>query len=118
MQLGTVALSMFARGRAVATEAALDRDLAALCGRGGGRDDEGGWARRATGASSSCTEPRPDRLPTGVRCYEFLHATFAEFLVGWLAVYAVRELVRRHDLIERSWPPPPPRTSTTTCSTR
>ncbi|WP_327103923.1 NACHT domain-containing protein [Nonomuraea glycinis] len=98
VQLGVVALSMFARGRAVATEAALDRDLAALCGQAHG--DADGWARRATRrfffVHRTETGPPADR----VRCYEFLHVTFAEFLVGWLAVHAVRELVRRHDLIE------------------
>ncbi|WP_336216708.1 NACHT domain-containing protein [Nonomuraea sp. LPB2021202275-12-8] len=100
VQLGVVALSMFARGRPVATEAALDRDLAALCGQA--RDPGGGvnWARRATRrfffVHRTETGPADDR----VRCYEFLHPTFGEFLVGWLAVYAVRELVRRHELTE------------------
>ncbi|MGN9780834.1 NACHT domain-containing protein [Nonomuraea sp. ZG12] len=110
VQLGVVALSMFARGRAVATEAVLDRDLAALCGqaRGGADDavndgtDHGtvNWARRATRRFFFVhrTETGP---PTGrVRCYEFLHVTFGEFLVGWLAVHAVRELVRRHELVD------------------
>lgn len=93
VRLGAVALSMFVRGRAVVSEAALDRDLPALCGAPGDEhQDEGGWARRAT-----------ERFffvhanDTGdTRDYEFLHATFGEFLVAWLAVYALRDLVRRH----------------------
>ena len=106
VQLGAVALSMFTRGRPVAAEAALDDDLAALCGRARG-DGDGTvtWARRAT--RRFFFVHRTERGPAGdrVRRYEFLHATFGEFLVGWLAVYAVRELVRRHELSELSSAP-------------
>ncbi|MFB4294109.1 NACHT domain-containing NTPase [Nonomuraea sp. ATR24] len=98
VQLGVVALSMFARGRPVAAEAALDADLAAVCGQA--RRDAGGtvnWARRATRRFFFVHRTEPGDL---VPRYEFLHATFGEFLVGWLAVHAVRELVRRHDLLD------------------
>lgn len=93
VRLGAVALSMFVRGRAVVSETALDRDLPALCGAPGEeRDDEGGWARRATERFFFVHANDPG----GTRGYEFLHATFGEFLVAWLAVYALRDLIRRH----------------------
>ncbi|MFG1705671.1 NACHT domain-containing protein [Nonomuraea sp. M3C6] len=85
--LGTVALSMLARGRQVITDEDLNRDVPALCH--GGEDDPGeegvDWARRAT-----------ERFFFVRRNgHTFLHATFGEFLVAWLAMYAVRDLDRR-----------------------
>ncbi|MEV4840032.1 AAA family ATPase [Nonomuraea sp. NPDC049486] len=91
VRLGAVALSMFARGRPVAAAAALDADLAALCGPGSGAD-------RATRRFFFARRTSAHRTGNGTDGYEFAHATFGEFLVGWLAVFAVRELVRRHDL--------------------
>ncbi|WP_420819184.1 NACHT domain-containing protein, partial [Nonomuraea lactucae] len=109
VQLGAVALSMFVRGRPVVSAYELDRDLPALCG--GGREERRDWAERATGGFFFIH--RTEARPTGARatgggagadggasCYEFLHATFGDFLVAWLAVYAVRDLVRRQDLAE------------------
>ncbi|HEX4818330.1 MAG TPA: hypothetical protein VFV66_36795 [Nonomuraea sp.] len=88
--LGTVALSMLARGRQVITDEALDRDLPALCH--GGEDDHedarADWARRAT-----------ERFFFVRRNgHAFLHSTFGEFLVAWLTVYALRDLDRRRRL--------------------
>ncbi|MEW9550889.1 NACHT domain-containing NTPase [Nonomuraea sp. NPDC050783] len=111
--LGAAALSMLARGRQVITDEALERDLPALChggedepedgpadwtgderrpgpaggtagGRAGGRAGAG-WARKAT--------ERFFFVRRGG--HAFLHATFGEFLVAWLAVYALRDLDRR-----------------------
>ncbi|TMR21143.1 hypothetical protein ETD86_16285 [Nonomuraea turkmeniaca] len=89
VMLGTVALSMLARGRQVITDEALDRDLPALCH--GGEDDPHeeedrvDWARRAT-----------ERFFFVRRNgHAFLHSTFGEFLVAWLAMYALRDLDRR-----------------------
>ncbi|MGN9844045.1 NACHT N-terminal helical domain 7-containing protein [Nonomuraea sp. H19] len=88
--LGTVALSMLARGRQVITDEALNRDLPALC-RGGEDDDpdededRAGWARKAT-----------ERFFFVRRNgHAFLHATFGEFLVAWLTMYALRDFDRR-----------------------
>ncbi|SDI38933.1 NACHT domain-containing protein [Nonomuraea jiangxiensis] len=88
--LGTVALSMLARGRQVITDAELDRDVPALCH--GGEDDPGGegvdWARRAT-----------ERFFFVRRNgHTFLHATFGDFLLAWLTMYALRDLDRRRRL--------------------
>jgi hypothetical protein len=93
VMLGTAALSMLARGRQVITAEALERDLPALCR--GGEDDEpaeedggAGWARRAT-----------ERFFFVRRNgHAFLHATFGDFLVAWLAMYALRDLDRRRRL--------------------
>ncbi|MBF8190825.1 hypothetical protein ITP53_34990 [Nonomuraea sp. K274] len=89
--LGTVALSMLARGRQVITDEDLDRDLPALC-HGGEDEPEGDgrvdWARRAT-----------ERFFFVRRNgHAFLHATFGEFLVAWLTMYALRDLDRRRRL--------------------
>lgn len=108
VRLGAVALSMFARGRPVVAESALNRDLPALCGTGEQGDDASAdWARQVTGrfffVHKNEARPAGDRA----RSYEFLHATFGEFLVAWLAVYAVRDLVRRHALAEDELTGPP-----------
>ncbi|KAB8194499.1 NACHT domain-containing protein [Nonomuraea phyllanthi] len=97
--LGTVALSMLARGRPVITAEALDRDLPALC-RGGedhaddaGQEDGGtDWVRKATERFFFVRKHGPR---TG---YAFLHASFGEFLVAWLAMDALRDLDRRRRL--------------------
>ncbi|MER6005215.1 hypothetical protein ABT120_42180 [Nonomuraea angiospora] len=94
--LGAVALSMLAGGRQVITDEALNRDLPALCQ--GGEDDPGDpdqpgearvdWARKAT-----------ERFFFVRRNgHAFLHATFGEFLVAWLTMYALRDLDRRRRL--------------------
>ncbi|MEV4115004.1 hypothetical protein [Nonomuraea sp. NPDC049695] len=93
--LGAVALSMLARGRQLITDEALERDLPALCHGGEDEPDDEDridWARKATERFFFVrgTGPR-----TG---YAFLHATFGEFLVAWLAVYALRDLDRRRRL--------------------
>ncbi|MFI7701317.1 hypothetical protein [Nonomuraea sp. NPDC049480] len=91
VMLGTVALSMLARGRQVITDEALNRDLPALCH--GGEDDPEeharvDWARKAT-----------ERFFFVRRNgHAFLHSTFGEFLVAWLTMYALRDLDRRRRL--------------------
>ncbi|MFI7640069.1 NACHT domain-containing protein [Nonomuraea sp. NPDC049400] len=93
--LGAVALSMLARGRQVITDEALERDLPALCQGGEDEPDEEGridWARKATERFFFVRRNGPRNG------YAFLHATFAEFLVAWLAMYALRDLDRRRRL--------------------
>ncbi|MGW0809709.1 NACHT domain-containing protein [Nonomuraea sp. NPDC002799] len=90
--LGAVALSMLAAGRQVITDEALNRDLPALCHGGdedpGEEDGRVDWARKAT--------ERFFFVRRGG--HAFLHATFGEFLVAWLAMYALRDLDRRRRL--------------------
>ncbi|WP_043617115.1 NACHT domain-containing protein [Nonomuraea candida] len=87
--LGTVALSMLARGSQVITDEQLDRDLPAL--RHGGEDEPDeeeervDWARRATERFFFVRR----------KGHAFLHSTFGEFLVAWLTLYALRDLDRR-----------------------
>ncbi|MEQ4722703.1 hypothetical protein [Nonomuraea sp. B19D2] len=93
--LGAVALAMLARGRQVITDEALERDLPALCQGGEDEPDEEGridWARKATERFFFVRRNGPRNG------YAFLHATFAEFLVAWLAMYALRDLDRRRRL--------------------
>ncbi|MER7499186.1 hypothetical protein AB0L05_26555 [Nonomuraea pusilla] len=77
LRQAAAALALFARGRQVAPEEELARDVAALCGEGG---PPGGFFLVRRGGLG------------------FLHATFGEFLVAWLTVYALRDLDRRHRL--------------------
>ncbi|TMR98505.1 NACHT domain-containing protein [Nonomuraea basaltis] len=92
VMLGTVALSMLARGRQVITDEMLNRDLPALCHGGeddlgdlGGEDGRVDWARKATERFFFVRK----------NGHAFLHATFGEFLVAWLTMYALRDLDRR-----------------------
>ncbi|GAA3600567.1 hypothetical protein GCM10022419_100890 [Nonomuraea rosea] len=90
--LGAVALSMQARGRQVITDEDLDRDLPALCLGGeeepGEQEEPVDWARRATERFFFVRR----------KGHAFLHSTFGEFLVAWLAMYALRDLDRRRRL--------------------
>ncbi|WP_433444320.1 NACHT domain-containing protein [Nonomuraea sp. CA-141351] len=93
--LGTVALSMLAGGRQVITGEALNRDLPALCHGGEDEPDDEGridWVRKATERFFFVRRNGPRNG------YAFLHATFGEFLVAWLAMYALRDLDRRRRL--------------------
>ena len=104
-RLAVVALAMFARGRQAATEAELDLDLPILFPEDS--DQRTGDtpvlspAHRATGRfffiHKSEARPHEDR----VRSYEFLHATFGEFLVARLAVSALRELAAVRAVLRR-----------------
>ncbi|MGW7484904.1 NACHT domain-containing protein [Nonomuraea muscovyensis] len=89
VRLGSVALSMFVRGRPAVTGDALRRDVSALCGSEAGEE----WTGQATGGFLFVDRGEPGG-------HAFLHATFGDFLVAWLAVYAVRDLVRRQHLAE------------------
>ncbi|MEV4177393.1 hypothetical protein [Nonomuraea sp. NPDC049709] len=91
--LGSVALSMLARGSQVITDEELDRDVPALCH--GGEEDPGeeeervDWARKATERFFFVRR----------KGHAFLHSTFGEFLVAWLTMYALRDLDRRRHLL-------------------
>jgi hypothetical protein len=94
-RLGIVALAMFARGRQTASEVELNQDLGLLFPDDEPADPDAGLtpAQRAAGrfffVSRSEARTREDRA----RSYEFLHATFGEFLVARLTLTALRNLV-------------------------
>lgn len=114
-QLSVAALAMFNRGQQIITETELNEDLAALLGNSspGGASAGAGLNRSLTAAQTIVGrfffvhEPTV-RRDTGAeeRSFEFLHATFGEFLVARLVVQTVLELVAdRAYLAERPNPP-------------
>lgn len=98
-QLAVVALAMFARGRQSIGDTLLNADLPILFPEQVGDSADGALtpAQRATGrfffVHKSQARPGDDRT----RSYEFLHVTFGEFLVAWLAVRALRDLAARRE---------------------
>ncbi|HEV2376806.1 MAG TPA: hypothetical protein VGS19_32110 [Streptosporangiaceae bacterium] len=95
-QLSLVALAMFARGRQSVAETELDHDLGILSPRPGTEHSGEGMplsrAQRATGRFFFVHRSEAQARDTRVRSYEFLHATFGEYLVARLAVRALRDL--------------------------
>ncbi|MEV6306922.1 AAA family ATPase [Actinoplanes sp. NPDC051861] len=99
-RLGITAYGMFNRGRQFVTEEQLQADLGALDPRGRpGPDDPTRFARPLSAArrtigrfffihTSETGEPEQSR-----KTYEFLHATFAEYLIAHHAVDRVSELI-------------------------
>jgi NACHT conflict system protein len=93
-QLSVVGLAMFNRGTQWITETELDADLAALFGPPAAADRHGlraplGAAEITLGRFFFIHRSRASRDDGELRAYEFLHATFGEFLVAravWLAL--------------------------------
>lgn len=93
-QLSVVGLAMFNRGTQWITETELDADLAGLFGPPATGDRHGlraplGAAEIALGRFFFIHRSRASRDTGELRAYEFLHATFGEFLVAravWLAL--------------------------------
>jgi hypothetical protein len=103
-RLAIVALAMFNRGRQSASDAELDLDLPLLfpgdnepAGDGEGLTP----AQRATGRFFFVHKSQALLRGETTRAYEFLHATFGEFLVARVAVTALRDLTSLHDVMER-----------------
>ncbi|WP_242886482.1 NACHT domain-containing protein [Actinomadura litoris] len=99
LRLSITAFAMFNRGRQWTTEQELTDDLAALFPDRPGRPDAGFKARITPGQAvigrfffihQSQALTQETRLST----YEFLHATFGEFLVARLVVRELTELAR------------------------
>jgi hypothetical protein len=86
---------MFTRGQQSITEADLNQDLPILFPEDGhdiGPDADLTPAQRATGRFFFIHKSEARQRDDRVRSYEFLHATFGEFLVARLAVTALRDL--------------------------
>jgi hypothetical protein len=101
-RLAVVALAMFARGRQAASDAELNQDLPLLFPEAGPAAEPHASltpAQRAVGrfffVHKSEARPHDERA----RSYEFLHATFGEFLVARLARSALRDLAARREVM-------------------
>jgi hypothetical protein len=104
-RLAIVALAMFARGQQAASEAELNQDLPVLFAE----DEAGGDselaltpAQRATGRFFFIHKSEARLRDERVRSYEFLHATFGEFLVARLAVSALRDIATYREVTRRA----------------
>lgn len=104
-RLAVVALAMFARGQQAASEAELNQDLPVLFPEEDGPGDDSGLAltpaQRATGRFFFIHKSEARLHDERVRSYEFLHATFAEFLVARLAVSALRDTAAYREVMQR-----------------
>ena len=95
-QLSVVGLAMFNRGTQWITETELDADLAALFGPPAAADRHGlraplGAAELTLGRFFFIHRSRASRDDGVLRAYEFLHATFGEYLVARAVWLALRE---------------------------
>lgn len=100
-RLSVVGLAMFNRGTQWITEADLESDLTALFGSPKISDHQG--LRAPLTASESVLgsfffihRSQASRNGFELRTYEFLHATFGEFLVARFVWLALREAAARH----------------------
>lgn len=103
-RLAIVALAMFARGRQSVSESELNRDLPVLFPEQlEPAEDAGalGPAQRVTGRFFFIHRSEARAHDERTRHYEFLHATFAEFLVARLTVRALRELAAIRQMIRQ-----------------
>jgi hypothetical protein len=112
-QLSLAALAMFNRGQQSVTEQELDDDLAILASSSSDTD-RGGMRRPLTAAETIVGrfffvhEPTARRgTDEPERGFEFLHATFGEFLVARLVTRAVLQLVKDEEYRASSLTPPP-----------
>ncbi|MEU4780763.1 hypothetical protein [Micromonospora sp. NPDC023633] len=99
-RLAVVGLAMFNRGTQWITETELEADLAALFGRPPAADPRDlraplGAAESALGRFFFIHRSQATRDGAELRTYEFLHATFGEFLVAWLVWLALHEVAAR-----------------------
>lgn len=99
LRLSVVAFAMFNRGRQWVTEAELDADLPALLGEPGDRQlPTSGLRAKLTAAEVVIGrfffihEAQATRDTTRLKTYEFLHATFGEYLIGRLVARELNDL--------------------------
>jgi len=100
-----VALAMFVRGQQAASEAELNQDVPVLFAEDDGPGSDPDTAltptQRATGRFFFIHKSEARLHDERVRSYEFLHATFGEFLVARLAVSALRDVAAYREVIRR-----------------
>ena len=104
-RLAVVALAMFNRGQQAASEADLNKDLPVLFPEEDETEIDSDAAltpaQRATGRFFFIHKSEARRLDERARSYEFLHATFGEFLVARLAVTALRDITEYRHVTRR-----------------
>ncbi len=100
LRLSVVAFAMFNRRRQWVTEAELDADLPALLGEPGDRQrPTSGFRSQLTAAEVVIGrfffihEAQATRDATRLKTYEFLHTTFAEYLITRLVTRELNDLV-------------------------
>ena len=108
-RLAVVAFAMFNRGAQWVTSAELDADLTALR-LGGTPDGERGGLRAALAAAELLLgrfffihRARASAVETHRETYEFLHATFGEYLVARFTGQVLDELVTRYASTSLGW---------------
>lgn len=95
LRLSVVAFAMFNRGRQWVTETELDADLTALLGQADNQATPAGLRAPLTAAQTVIGrfffvyEAQATRDNTQLRTYEFLHATFGEYLIARLVTREV-----------------------------
>lgn len=103
-RLAIVALAMFARRRQSVSAAELDHDLPTLFSDGEAPDHPDTAltaAQRAVGRFFFLHTSEASRRGRIAHSYEFLHATFGEFLVAWLTARALRDLAAVREVLRR-----------------
>jgi hypothetical protein len=104
LRLSVVAFAMFNRRRQWVTEAELNADLPALLGDPGDRRTRDGLRSELTAADVVLGrfffvhEGQASRDDMRLRAYEFLHATFGEYLIGRLVARELADLAAVVDL--------------------
>ncbi|XVU22330.1 NACHT domain-containing protein [Actinoplanes sp. CA-054009] len=106
-RLAVVGLAMFNRGTQWITEPELEADLAALLVPSSpmSRSDLRApltAAEKALGRFFFIHHSQASRDGADLRTYEFLHATFGEYLVAWIVWRALREIAAREAVSEFS----------------
>ena len=92
LRLAIAALAMFARSDHLVSALELNRDLSVLFPEN--PEDGSSAAQRVVGLFYFIHRSEARSSGERVNCYEFMHETFEEFLVAWLAVRALKDLVR------------------------
>lgn len=105
-RLAAVAIAMFNRGSQTATEVQLDHDIPMLQPLGNGSSGITGNAlthtQQATGMFFFVYRSEAHSQTGAVRSYEFLHATFGEYLLARTVLSALRSLGDIQDAMRRS----------------
>ncbi|MEU8818566.1 hypothetical protein [Actinoplanes sp. NPDC048796] len=106
-RLAIVGLAMFNRGTQWISEPELESDLAALLvsSSPASRSDMRApltSAEKALGRFFFIHHSKASRDGADLRTYEFLHATFGEYLVAWIVWRALREIAAREAVSEFS----------------